>query len=696
MLAGVTRAAVTQWRKRHADFPAPVNGHSDRFDLNDIIGWLDSRPVPATSRAADEPVGATYGNRARRRARPADRPDADSTFRALMALEPQVCGGAPHGDYLYLLLCLAFLNVYDHDRWVQLTRSVPVSGDPGDARRFLRRVVAAVDGSLDFPELPGRPDAPPVRLRPLAFEPVRQITKLASGLLPADFEKIRAAVIQEVGARNGEFYTPASVTRLLVDLLSDHTVQGDVKVHDPFARFGELSAEFARRRTDQTTVQVHIEHPHPSFLRMAGMWLAATDSPAELNTMSSPPAGGATYVMANPPFGQRRELTEWLPRCIDLLSEDGRAGVVMPYSAGFDPGARARDTRRELVENGAVLSVTALPARMFTGTSVGVCLWLLRRPTGHAAPVKLVDARHLGRLSDTSSPHVHVFNPGDITTIAETATASEPRPGFSVLATPDEIRAHGYCLHPPEYQDRALAPMGASAACAELDTLFEDLGSPSYSAGQDPGWPRCRLRDVCGIRAGVSPGSLKRAISEADTARETVPVVHPKHLDHGHIKADDADDADDAATDALDRYRLQTGDVLLVRTGAMGKTAIVRRGESGWLPHPNLLRLRVTKTADLDPDYLLAYLSQETVQARIRARSVQSVTTSLSADTLGDLEMPLPPLAGQRRILSSLQVLDEQTAALEQRLTAARAARAAFARHVTDGTVILTEGDTRE
>lgn len=409
--------------------------------------------------------------------------------------------------------------------------------------------------------------------------------------------------------------------------------------------------------------------------------------------MSATPPGGVGIVVTNPPFGQRRELTEWLQRCTDLLSEDGRAAVVMPYGAGFDPGARARDARRKLVENGSVLAVIALPARMFTGTSVGVCIWYLRRPTGHAAPVKLVDARHLGRLSDTSSPRVHVFDADDHAAIAETVAASEPRPGFSVIATPDEIRAHGYCLRPPEYQDRALAPMGARAACADLDKLFEDLSSPSYSAGQDPGWPRRRLRDVCGIRAGVSPSSLKRAIAEADTARETVPVVHPKHLDDGHIKADGAHDAD---TDALDGYRLQTGDVLLVRTGAMGKTAIVRHGESGWLPHPNLLRLRVTETADLDPDYLLAYLSQEAVQARIRARSVQSTTTSLSADTLGDLEIPLPPFADQRRILSSLQVLDEQTAALERRLNAARTARAAFARHVTDGTVILTEGEPSE
>jgi len=122
----------------------------------------------------------------------------------------------------------------------------------------------------------------------------------------------------------------------------------------------------------------------------------------------------------------------------------------------------------------------------------------------------------------------------------------------------------------------------------------------------------------------------------------------------------------------------------------------VRRGESGWLPHTNLLRLRVTDPGELDPAYLLAFLSLAAVRSRIRDRSVRSLTTSISTATFGDLEIPLPPLADQQRILSALQSLDEQTATIELRLNAARAARTAFARHLTDGTVILPEGEANE
>jgi type I restriction enzyme M protein len=186
----------------------------------------------------------------------------------------------------------------------------------------------------------------------------------------------------------------------------------------------------------------------------------------------------------------------------------------------------------------------------------------------------------------------------------------------------------------------------------------------------------------------VSHGSLKPAISRARAAREAVPVIHPRHLRDGLIRAGDAPDADPAA---LEEYRLEVGDVLWVRTGAMGQTAIVQHRESGWLPHTNLLRLRVKAKAGLSPAYLLEYLSQAAVLARIRDRSVRSVTTSLSGPKLGDMEMPLPPLVHQRRILAALQALDEQTVTMERLLATARTARTAFSRHLTDGTVVLTE-----
>jgi type I restriction enzyme M protein len=692
-LADVARAAITQWRKRHADFPAPFAGTGNRFLLADVIGWLDRRPISANSLAPDEAPGATYGDRVRRRWHSAKRLDADSRLPSLLALGPDVCGDAPSADYLYLLLCLGFLRLHDQDRWVRLTRHIPADGDPGQARQLLRRVVAAVDASLGYPDLLSGPDAPPTRLRPNAFESVRKVVALTTGLLPSDLGKLHAAYVREARVRSDSIYTPISVTRTMVALLAGHTVHGNVRVYDPYARFGELLAEFVRYYPDPPAVRAYAEHSHPAELRLAGMQLAAAGVPTELAVTPSPPPGGATFLLTNPPFGTQDEPAWlWLRRCVDSLADDGRAAILMPYGAGFASPARAYEIRRELVEQGAVLAVVALPAQMFPGTRIGVCIWLLQPPTGRAAPVQLVDARRLGCPADTQAPRMHTLDAADIATIAATVAASEHRPPFSVLADPDEIRAHGYSLHPPEFQDATLARISAEAACSELDALFAQLDPPPYTRGCDQGWPRHPLRVLCDISNGMPHKSLQPAISRAPTAAEAVPVVHPRHLRNRLIDAGDAPNAD---IDSLEQHRLHVGDVLCVRTGAMGQTAIVRDCESGWLPHPNLLRLRVKEPAELDPTYLLAYLAQPAVQARIRDRSVRSLTTSIKPDTIGAFEIPLPPLADQRRILGALQALDERAATIERRLAAVRAARTALGRHLTDGTIVLTQEETQ-
>ncbi|MEV0611526.1 hypothetical protein AB0I61_34815 [Polymorphospora rubra] len=136
----------------------------------------------------------------------------------------------------------------------------------------------------------------------------------------------------EARVRNGAIYTPASVARTMVALLDGHTPQGEVRVYNPFARSGELLAEFVQ--VHPATVRVHAEHPHPADLRLAGMWLAATGAPAELAVTASPPQGGATFLLTNPPFDKKTEPV-WLRRCVASLAEDGRAAPrsVMSNSA---------------------------------------------------------------------------------------------------------------------------------------------------------------------------------------------------------------------------------------------------------------------------------------------------------------------------------------------------------------------------
>jgi type I restriction enzyme M protein len=681
-LAGVARAAVTQWRNRYANFPAPVDA-SDDLRLADVIAWLDTRSIPANRRKPEEAVGVTYGHRVRCRLQAAEEPARDRV-KELGALGTEFGGKAFRAEYLYLLLCLTFLRLYDRHRWSQLMRSVPPDGDPGMAQRLLRRVVALTDESLAARDVLSASDSPPTRLRPRAFEPVRRVIALVAGLGPADFARLRAAYLRQVSISGEVISTPQGVAWTMVALLAGTPVDSDALIYDPFARFGELPAEFIRAAVDPAamasdlaTVPVRAEHPDTTALRLAGMWLTASGAPAELAVTPALPPGGATFVLTNPPFGKHVEDT-WLRRCVDSLTEEGRAVVLMPYSAGF---VGKVTMRRELVDNGALVAVVALPARMFSNTRVGVCIWLLRRPTGRPAAVRFVDARHRGRARGL---HVE-FDATDVAGIVAGVTAEGPAE-CSVLATPEEIQARRYSLHPPEYQDRTFTRSPADVARAELEALATNVDLPSYTIGG--GWPGRRLNELCHIRGGVPSRSLTAAVARAATAGVIVPVVHPRHLRGGVVEAAAAPMADAAL---LEQYRLRTGDVLWVRTGAMGQAALVGEPESGWLPHTNLLRLCVIDPDVLDPAYLLAFLLEPAVLARIRERSVRSVTTSISQGVLGELVMPLPPLAAQREILAALVALDDHAASLQRSLDAVRTARPVFGQHLIDGTVVVTE-----
>jgi len=299
-------------------------------------------------------------------------------------------------------------------------------------------VVAAVDASLGYPHQLSGPDAPPTWLRPRAFEPVRKVFELAARLLPSDFDRLRAAYVRHVQVRDDVIYTPASITDTMVALLADHATKGNVTVYDPFARFGELLGGFLSAHADPAAVQVSAENPHAAELRLAGMWLAAADAHAQL-AVSSSPSVEATFVLANPPFGNQAE-PEWLRRCIASLAKNGRAAILMPYGAGFRSDAKAYDLRRDLVDHGAVRAVVALPAQMFPGTSIGVCIWLLQQPTGHAAPVQLVDARTLGRPPGT---------PEALTASSRSCRRSS-RPRRLVLRWPTRhlLGCGGHCVKP--------------------------------------------------------------------------------------------------------------------------------------------------------------------------------------------------------------------------------------------------------
>ncbi len=147
----------------------------------------------------------------------------------------------------------------------------------------------------------------------------------------------------------------------------------------------------------------------------------------------------------------------------------------------------------------------------------------------------------------------------------------------------------------------------------------------------------------------------------------------------------DAGRATEELARKLDRFRLADKDILCVRSGAMSEPAIVEEAQSGWLFGGNLLRLRITDPESTDPQYLLAYLSLPEVKNWIRARSDSGVIPTITAASLGELTINLPPIDEQRRIGSALSMFDQQIVEYRRVVAMTAEARSSLAEDLLTG-----------
>lgn len=291
------------------------------------------------------------------------------------------------------------------------------------------------------------------------------------------------------GRGGGEFYTPSSVVRVLVEMLEPY--QG--RVYDPCCGSGGMFVQSVKfidahgGRRDAVTV--YGQESNRTTWRMARMNMAIRGIEAKLGKQHADtfhrdvhPDLRADFVMANPPFnisnwgGER--LTEdvrwrygtpptgnanfaWLQHIVHHLSPTGTAGVVLANGSMSSQQSGEGEIRRKLVEADLVDCMVAMPGQLFYATQIPVCLWFLARDKGNGkfrsrkGEVLFIDARKLGRMET----RVHrVLDAEDIERIAGTYHAwrnvggsYEDVAGFCKAATVEEIAAHDFVLTPGRY-----------------------------------------------------------------------------------------------------------------------------------------------------------------------------------------------------------------------------------------------------
>jgi len=345
----------------------------------------------------------------------------------------------------------------------------------------------------------------------------------AFGFIYEDFLSNFAA---QEGKGGGEYFTPYSIVRLIVEILEPF--QG--RVFDPACGSGGMfvqCAKFVERHHESATRRLSVfgAEKTEDTVPLAKMNLALHGLSGDIRQANSyyedphGAVGAFDYVMANPPFNVDKVKKEqlagdkrfpfgipksdnanylWIQEFHSALADTGRAGFVMANSAA-DAGHSERNIRKQIVEAGAVDVMVAISSNFFYTVTLPVTLWFFdkgKKGTPREDTVLFLDARHIYRQIDRAHRD---FLPEQIEFIAnvvrlyrdeevETTDGSEallvehfPKgkyvevAGLCKVAARAEIEAQGWSLNPGRYTGSAVTDLDDEDFAVKLEELYEEF-----------------------------------------------------------------------------------------------------------------------------------------------------------------------------------------------------------------------------
>jgi type I restriction enzyme M protein len=344
----------------------------------------------------------------------------------------------------------------------------------------------------------------------------------AKDILGRVYEYFLGGFAGSEGKRGGEFYTPRSVVRVLVEMLEPY--KG--RVYDPCCGSGGMfvqSEKFVQEHGGRIgDIAIYGQESNYTTWRLAKMNLAVRGIDADIRWNNEGSFHKdelkdlkADYILANPPFnisdwgGERlREDSRWkygvppvgnanyawLQHILWHLSPNGTAGVVLANGSMSSMQSGEGEIRRAMVEADVVDCMIALPGQLFYSTQIPACLWFLARNKrdpryrDRQGEVLFIDARKLGHMVDRTRREL---SDEDIAKIAVTyhawrgeKDAGEYRDiaGFCKSAALEVIKGHSYVLTPGRYVGAAEADEDNVPFMGFFAYPLEKVYSRNYSA----------------------------------------------------------------------------------------------------------------------------------------------------------------------------------------------------------------------
>ncbi|OLZ51894.1 N-6 DNA methylase [Amycolatopsis keratiniphila] len=669
-IAGVGRAAVSNWRRRYADFPPPVGGTptSPAFDLAAVENWLrEQGKLPEIT--------------------PEER-----VWRLVDAI------GMVEG------ICLAGVVLFVRPR-----------GAAESSPRDLIDALAAQDeGAADLlgPALPGEWSSQQHDL-------LEAIDDLSPDSDPQSvFEYLYARYVAARGL-SADLATPLPLAQLMIDLAGP-----GLRVIDFVCGTGTLLVAAAERAgRDQAPLQCFGQDISPDAARITQLrlLLAGAEQPVVHGGDSllddAFPALAADIAVANPPFGlhgwgheqlaydsrwmfgglppRTEPELAWVQHALAHLRPGGAAVLLMPPAAAMRPAGRR--IRGELLRRGALQAVIALAPGLVPSTSVALHLWLLRRP----AP----EQRGAGHVLFVDTAVNRDHGAVDMAAIADTAlsawrefeaepTAVEEVPGVRRVVPVIDLLDEETDLSPQRHLPLPRAPRQGPEEMVATRAAF--------------------IRQLDDLRVGTPSVVESSPLAEAsfvtldDLAKnEHLLIVRAGARSHANAEGSPAVTGGDVVQGAppsgvVPRSRgsaageIRAGDVLIPQVGEAVVARVATSEQIGAQVGSTVVLVRVD-TDVLDPWFVAGALS--TAENNRTAATSSATMAGTMRVNVKRLRVPVLPLAAQRRSGEAFRRLADFERALAEVAEQGRSLAREFAEGLAAGVLApdtdsITSGNT--
>ena len=343
------------------------------------------------------------------------------------------------------------------------------------------------------------------------------------------------------GARGGEFFTPTSLVKLIVEILQPF----EGRILDPACGSGGMfvqSAEFVHnhRANGNDQISIYGMERVTETIRLCKMNLAVHGLEGDIrqaNSYYEDPhrcLGKFDFVMANPPFNVDRVVKErikddprfpfgmsrvdnanylWIQLFLSALKPSGRAGFVMANSAA-DARSSELEIRRQIIESRSVDVMVSISSNFFYTVTLPCTLWFFDKSKGEserANQVLFIDARHIYQQVDRAhreftpqqieflSNIARLYRGEETETLHDSAEMTATQfpddiyvdvPGLCKVATIEEIEAQGWSLNPGRYvgvADREADAFDFAERLGELNAELEVLNAEAHQLEEQIG-----------------------------------------------------------------------------------------------------------------------------------------------------------------------------------------------------------------